>query len=310
MQESQIGEVRGIAPEQNLDPYIGSVVQEKLKEFPDGKQYEKKVRDMKFLTAIENKIKKGIELSKDDLTFIYEINTTIEGFGYQRDPRIAELQASRNTEEDMLIVFECSKEQIAHTPNEIGKNTKAYVGKLEPGIFQKLPENFEHIYTSFPDKKIHRENVEVGGKTANELEHELEKASINISDYARDMLHSPDFNPSKKTESTTLIRLTVADLGFAQNATIDQIYKRAEEIGLELCPAEIGPEYRLKYLNQPMDEWLLIGMKQIADRYGYPDVFRLERRDVGLCLSFLWAKPSHEWFSDFKFVFCLRKVES
>lgn len=42
MQEGSIAEVRGVAAEQNLDPHICSVVQEKLNDFPDGKQYEKK----------------------------------------------------------------------------------------------------------------------------------------------------------------------------------------------------------------------------------------------------------------------------
>jgi hypothetical protein len=310
MQENGIAEVRGIAAEQNLDPFIGSVVQEKLKEFPDGAAYEKKAADMKLLTAVDTKVKKGLELSKEDLVFIYEINAPIEGFGYQRDPRIAELRSARNPEQDMPIVFECSKEQIAHAPGEINEHTKAYVGKLETGIFQKLPENLEHVYTSFPEKKIRRENLEIGGKSAEQLLTELKQANINISEYAEYMLKSREFIPGKKAEEFALIRLSVADLGFSRNATTDQIYERAQALGLELCPSDVGPEYRLQYKNQPMNEWLYMGMKQITGRSGSPDVFELGRRGVGLWLDGRWAEPVSEWGPDDEFAFCLRKSKT
>src|SRR3989344_892563 len=50
MQENSIAEVRGVAPEQNLDPYINDIVKVKLAEFPDGPAYEQKSSDMKLLT--------------------------------------------------------------------------------------------------------------------------------------------------------------------------------------------------------------------------------------------------------------------
>lgn len=311
MQEENIGEVRGVADnDQNLEGTMAEIAEEKMKELPGAERYRKASADMKQLTMIEKKTKRGEDLTKNDLIVLYELNAPIEGFGYQRDPRIAELRAQRNPEQDMLIVFECTPEQIAHAPEEITDDTKAYVGKLEPGIFQKLPEHLEHVYTSFPEKKIRRETIEIGGKTAKQLLSELEQAGVNISDYAKDMLKSRDFVAGKKTESATLIRLTVADLGFIRSATTDQIYERAQKLGLELCPADTGPHYRLKYQNQPMNEWVRVGMKQIADSGGYPDVFCLERSDRGLWLRSSWAMPGGGWGADFEFVFRFRKLES
>ena len=309
----QLTEVRGVAQEENLDPYIGTVVDAKLKEFPDGESYKKKSADMKMLTEIEQKvnIKQKQELTKNDLIFLYEINGTIEGFGYQKDPRIAELRQGRNAEEDMLVIFECAKEQIAHVPSQINENTKAYVGQLEPGIFQKLPENLEHVYTSFPEKKIRRENLEIGGKSAEQLISEMEAAGINISDYAKSMLKNREFVPGKNPEEVTLIRLTVADLGFKSSATTDQIYERAQILGLELCPADTGPNYRLKYRNQPLNEGIYMGMKQITDSDGYPSVFKLWCRGDGLWLNgAYWAVPDIECHPGNEFVFRLRKSES
>ena len=127
MQENKIAEVRGIAAEQNLDPFIGVVVQDKLKEFPDGKAYEKKAGDMKLLTEIENKVntlRQGSgatprqELTKDELIFLYEINSSIQGFGYKKDPRIDKILASRDIKEDISTALDVSKDKISLTKKE------------------------------------------------------------------------------------------------------------------------------------------------------------------------------------------------
>src|SRR3989344_4126690 len=310
-EENQIGEVRGILPHQGVEPVMQEALDGKLQEFgTEADAYRKKSEDMRMLTALEKKRENEEPFTKANLVLLYEIDAPIKGFGYQKDPRIAELRQGRNTEEDMLVIFECTKDEIAHVPSQINENTKAYVGQLEPGIFQKLPENLEHVYTSFPEKKIRRENVEIGGKSAEQLISEMEAAGINISDYAKSMLDNREFVPGKNPEEATLIRLTVADLGFKSSATTDQIYERAQNLGLELCPADTGPNYRLKYRNQPLNEWIYMGMKQISGSDGGPSVFGLERNDDGLWLDDRWALPDDEWFPDRKFVFRLRKSES
>jgi hypothetical protein len=306
----RIGEVRGILPHQGVEPVMQDVLDGKLQEFGgEADIYRKKSQDMRELTALEGKHEKEEPFTKEDLIFLYEINSSIDGFGYERDPRIEELRSGRNAEEDMLVILECAKDQIAHVPSEINKNTKAYVGQLEPGIFKKLPENLEYIYTSFPDKKVRRENVEIGGKGAEQLIAELETANIKISENAKDVLLSKEFVPGKDREEATLIRLTVADLGFKTSVTTDQIYERAQALGLELCPADTGPNYRLKYQNQPLGEWISVGMKQIADRDGDPVVFGVGRNEDGLWLYGFWAEPTIEWDPDLKFLFRLRKLK-
>ena len=309
--QNQIGEVRGILPHQGVEPIMQEVLDEKLGEFgTEADAYRKKSEDMRLLTAIERKHEKDESFDKNDLVFLYEINSNIEGFGYQKDPRIAELRKGRNMEEDMLTIFEATRDQIAHVPSEITEDTKAYVGQLEPGIFQKLPKGLEHVYTSFPEKKIRRENIEIGGKSKEQLIAEMKAAGINISDYAKSMMENPDFVPGKNREDATLVRLTVADLGFTSSATTDQIYKRAEELGLELCPPDTGPNYRLKYKDQPLSEWVRIGMKQITDSDGYPRVFNLGRNDGGLWLDDRWAGPDGAWDPGDEWCFRLRKSES
>lgn len=315
MQENQIGEVRGVADnQQNLEGNMAGIAEEKMRDLPRAERYRKASADMKKVTEVYNKCfeenrKTGEKtyqnpaLTRDDLVFLYELDSQIEGFGYQRDPRIAELRATRDPEEDMPVVFGCTKEEIARRPEDINENTKAYVGKLAPGIFDKLPDNLGYIYTSFPEKRIRQEKIEIGGKTAKQLISEMEAAGINISNHAKDILKNREFNTGKNSEEETLIYLTVADLGFTGGATTDRIYERARELGLELCPAEVGPHYRLKYQDQPMGEWILVGMKQISGSSGDPSVFALARDGVGLWLVDFWAWPGDGWLPRREFVF-------
>ncbi len=306
MSGSSIGEVRGIAHQQNLDPYITDIVQEKLKEFPDGSQYEKKNRDMKLLTLIEKKTEKGQPLSKQELEFLYEVNSPIQGFGYQKDPRIEEIRDKRNKDDDMLVIFECTKEQIAKNKDEIKEDTKAYIGSLFPGIFTILQKhNIEHIYTSFPEGRIRREEIIIGGKTEEQLEKEMEQQGMRMYDSTRDIMRKMEIqiNP----ESLSLIRLSVRDLGFTQNPTTDQLYQRATELGLDLCPAEVGPHYRLSHKDQPMGDWVHIAMQPIASRDGSLSVFDVESSDSGLWLRSGWASPGSRWRLVRGFVFCFRK---
>ena len=100
MEGEKIAEVRGIAKEQNVDPEIAAtqVLDRKLKEFGgQGELYRKRSDHMRRLTAIEAKVTRHEQLSPSDVSFLYEMDGAIEGFGYQKDPRIAEILGQRKT---------------------------------------------------------------------------------------------------------------------------------------------------------------------------------------------------------------------
>ncbi len=123
MAGDSIAEVRGIAPDQQLDPYIADVVSEKMAEFPDGEGYQKKAADMARLTEIEDTIQQGAEISREDLQFLYEIQHPIEGFGYHRDPRIDLLRQGRDVRSDLVKALDCRPEQISLTAAEATHGT-------------------------------------------------------------------------------------------------------------------------------------------------------------------------------------------
>ena len=114
MEDTSIAEVRGVGNDQNFDPYITPVVEEKLTEFPDGSQYQQQVEDMRYLTEISAKQ----ELSHEDLLFLYEIDKPIISPGYQPDPRIEEILSTRDPRKDLASLFTCREDQISLTEEE------------------------------------------------------------------------------------------------------------------------------------------------------------------------------------------------
>lgn len=315
---NRVTEVRGIEWEENLDNYMKAtdVIGSKLKELPGGEAFFETDTDTKQLTAIDKKMVTGTPLTNAELTFLWEIDRPIKYFGYKKDPRIEEIRSQRNPEEDMSIVFDCTPDQIARNPRDIRADTRAYVGPLEPGIFNQISKyGIEQVYTKFPEGKIHIEDLKIERKTKAGLKQKLDgnviKWRSSDGSYAEGMIYNPKFPNEIKEQSLTLVTLRVSDLGFDKGMpTIDQIYGKGEELGLELCLPEVGPEYRISYKNQPMGEWRYIAMDQITDSLGNPRVFGLGRGGGGeLWLNGRWVTPDDRWPLGHQLVFSLRRSE-
>lgn len=136
---------------------------------------------------------------------------------------------------------------------------------------------------------------------------ELEKKDFRIGDWARDMLGQKAFTVATAEEDVDLVRLSVADLGFKEGARYDAICARAIEMGLELCPAEVGPQLRLQYPDQPRDEWFLIAMEAIRGSGGSLSVFLVGHGGGGRWLDSYYGGPDSFWCAGSQFVFRARK---
>ena len=129
---------------------------------------------------------------------------------------------------------------------------------------------------------------------------------INISDWAKDLLKKVKYSKTKKT--LDLVKITPKEMGLTEDyPTTKQIYDKVKELGLELCPAEVGPILRDQYRDQALYEWLYIGMEPITDARGYPYVFRLYCDDGGWSLYSYIASVGRPWFSDNRTVFLVSK---
>ena len=149
MQGGQIAEVRGIAERQNLEGNMTAAAEEKIATLPGAEKYKKRTGDMKRMTEIENKVKQNQTLTKEDLRFLYEIDSKVEGFGYDRDPRINEILKIRpDKRTDLAFVFDTTPDKVSLTIEEaLSGGMKVHFGNL-------YTKNDFYIYQLSENKRL------------------------------------------------------------------------------------------------------------------------------------------------------------
>ncbi len=142
-------------------------------------------------------------------------------------------------------------------------------------------------------------------KSVKDLTKALTGNGFRISDWAGDILKKITL-AAAETE-IELVLVSVADLGFTKATRRDVIYDRAKELGLDLVPAEVGPQLRLAYTDQPLNEWMVMAMEPITGSDGGLGVFNVEHYDVGRWLRSYSGDPDIMWNPDDRWVFARRK---
>ncbi|SRR6266700_1464148 len=151
-----------------------------------------------------------------------------------------------------------------------------------------------------------RKTIKLGAhKNDTALRDAIEYAGMKLDNWGRSLLRRTD----TATEETDvdLVVVSAAELGFKKGAKYSEICARALELGLELCPAEVGPALRLAYKDQPRGEWLLIAMNAISGSDGDLRVFIVEHDRDELWLYGFIRLPDLFWYSSFRVIFVRRK---
>ena len=145
MEGNFIGEIRGVANDQNLEPEMEEVVKEKIKDFPDKDRYYKKVNDMETLTRIYKKHNNKENLTQEELTFLYELDDDIEGFGYGEDPRIEEIIEDRDAYSDIAHLFNIETSQVALTKDEMDENTVILYDDYDVNTETDIKQSLQYV---------------------------------------------------------------------------------------------------------------------------------------------------------------------
>jgi hypothetical protein len=131
----------------------------------------------------------------------------------------------------------------------------------------------------------------------------LDSAKIKIGDSADEILGRPAFPYARTKTDVELAVLSAADLGVeSDQASLAEVYQRARQAGLELCPAGVGPQLRLEYRNQPLGEALDIAMEPVATYRGDPTILTLVNWGTGLMLIGRDGRPESMVFRKSRFV--------
>jgi hypothetical protein len=128
-----------------------------------------------------------------------------------------------------------------------------------------------------------------------------ENDKFKIGDWAKEIL--PKVKTSKEPQETELIRLTVSGLGFNKATRYDELCAKAKQLGLELCPAEVGPALRLQLKDQAMGDWVIVAMEALTGSDGGLRLFSVNRSEVGRWLNARSGYPGTQWDPGSSFAF-------
>jgi hypothetical protein len=140
--------------------------------------------------------------------------------------------------------------------------------------------------------------------SADSLHKALRRAGCHVGHLADEVLAGTGFSVSKTKTDVDLVLLSPGDLGFGAKSThLADLYARAIRFGFGLCPAEVAPQLRLQYLNQPLGEFLRIAMKPAATGGGEFAVLIVGNGGAGLEIIGADARPEFTVPPAARFVF-------
>ncbi|RKU20926.1 hypothetical protein C6503_05440 [Candidatus Poribacteria bacterium] len=109
-----------------------------------------------------------------------------------------------------------------------------------------------------------------------------------VSLWSLQALGNQDFPVMAEEITVDIVVLSMLEMGFSEGelATLDTIYNRAKQMGLEICPVETAAQLRLQFLNQ--QHWATVGRLGkffvasepfVLTDDGFPKIFSVVRGD-------------------------------
>ncbi|WP_322904780.1 helicase [Paenibacillus campi] len=159
----------------------------------------------------------------------------------------------------------------------------------------------------YPNCPTVQRTITIGGLSKSELIAKLQHCAIHTNAYGAILLHDDRFIVSAHVYTLQTVELTVAHLGFPDGATMELIFQRAKQLGLQLCPLELAPYWRLLYLDQPEDTHqdvrrnqapsnsVTVASEPLSEDDTFPKGFYLRRMNGELWLRAYCADHLHCW---------------
>ncbi|MFC6259352.1 hypothetical protein [Levilactobacillus fujinensis] len=88
------------------------------------------------------------------------------------------------------------------------------------------------------------------GFSAKQFQQELAAQQISLNHHAQDLFADTRFHPLSAGQTQHLRVITVAELTLVTPATLPTIFRRASELGLQLCPLALAVDFRLQWQTQ------------------------------------------------------------
>ena len=122
--DGMVAEVSGLGEGQAIEDALIPIVKEKTLSLPGGEKYLQKFDDKQTLIRLDKKMEKGQDLTKEELSFLYEIDrpiATLDTYN-SKDPRITELKEKYGIEYALEKGIDVNELVPSLNPDDITKN--------------------------------------------------------------------------------------------------------------------------------------------------------------------------------------------
>ena len=167
------------------------------------------------------------------------------------------------------------------------------------GVSNQYPEHFQKLYRTYFTRNAEDTKDEKGfaadftltlgtHRSGADLLDALIEEKFRISRWSAQALENPDFPVAAAEITVDIVVVSMREMGFAAGefATLDTIYDRAKQMGLETCPVETAVQLRLQFLDQPdwitgerLGEFFVASEPFVLTREGLPKIFSVVRDD-------------------------------
>ena len=127
--DGMVAEVSGLGEGQAIEDTLVPTVKKKTLSLPGGEKYLQKFDDKQTLIRLDKKMKKGQDLTKEELSFLYELDrpiATLDTYN-RRDPRIPELKEKYNVEYALEKGLDIDKIISSLGPNTLIQNLDSLI---------------------------------------------------------------------------------------------------------------------------------------------------------------------------------------
>ncbi|MGD0576542.1 MAG: hypothetical protein ABSA74_00495 [Candidatus Staskawiczbacteria bacterium] len=100
-------------------------IRQTVEYYEDGRMNEtdgEKCRELRARIEEIQAENKKVELSKEEIKFLYEVDAPLDGFGYQKDPRIERIVSSRDKRADLAFALDVPPERISFQGDDLRRD--------------------------------------------------------------------------------------------------------------------------------------------------------------------------------------------
>ena len=143
--DGKVAEISGLNEGQAVEDALVPIVKEKTLSLPGGEKYLQKFDDKQALIRLDKKMEKGEDLTKEELSFLYELDrpiATLDTYN-EEDPRIPELKEKYDLEYALEKGVDVNKLVSSLESQDIAKNLDSL---LEHGADINVNELVSSLY--------------------------------------------------------------------------------------------------------------------------------------------------------------------